>query len=444
LEFIGELGYQRVEPELQQRQPEQQQQDEHEPGPPGAGFSMRTTDSVSGAGESTLLHPSPSLLLEDLFEAYFSCRRNKRNTANATAFEVDFESQLVQLRDEIISGTYRPRRSLAFIVHEPVQREIFAAHFRDRVVHHLVINKLNPLFEREFIHDSYACRMGRGTLFGIRRVDTFIRRASANYTRDCFVLRLDIRGFFMHIDQQLLADRLERFIADKYRAYDSSLVARLCRTIVLSDPSKHCVIRGSRADWSGLPPDKSLFTSPSGCGLPIGNLSSQVFANFYLNPFDHFVKHDLGMRDYGRYVDDLVLVHESREHLASLVPVIRDYLRRELRLELHPKKIALQHHAHGVKYLGAVIMPNRIYVGNRTKANFHDALMWHNRVIVPGRSPSDAQRVAFQASANSYLGLMKQFDTYRLRRSMLRRGGRKWWSYSHVTGDYGKVVVRRA
>jgi hypothetical protein len=432
-----------VEPELQQRQPEQQQQDEHEPGPPGAGFLMRTDDLGSGAGGSTSSHPPPGIQLADLFEAYFSCRRNKRNTANALAFEVDFEARLVELCAEINSGNYQPRRSVAFIVREPVQREIFAADFRDRVVHHLVINKLNPLFEREFIHDSYACRLGRGALFGIRRVDTFVRRASANYTRDCYVLRLDIRGFFMHIHQPTLAAHLDKFVADKYLESDASVIARLCQEIVTSRPSENCIIRGLRSDWEGLPSDKSLFTTPPDCGLPIGNLSSQVFANFYLNPFDHFVKHGLGIRGYGRYVDDMVLVHESRDHLASLIPVLRDYLRHELRLELHPKKINLQHYSHGVKFLGTVIKPGRIHVGKRTKGNFFDAIQHHNQTVAGGRSPNLDERRAFQASLNSYLGLMAHFDTYRLRRAMLSRWVRGWWGHAHVRGDLGAVVLRR-
>ena len=156
--------------------------------------------------------------LAELFAAYYACRANKRNTCNALAFEVDFESHLVQLWRELGSGTYRPGPSIAFIVDKPVKREIFAAPFRDRVVHHLVINKLNPLFEAEFIHDSYASRAGKGTLFAVRRLERFIRSCSANYTRDAYVLKLDIRGFFMHINTTILFDRLQAFIQFRFTA----------------------------------------------------------------------------------------------------------------------------------------------------------------------------------------------------------------------------------
>jgi hypothetical protein len=137
----------------------------------------------------------PTLELAELFEAYQACRISKRNTRNALAFEVDYETHLVNLCADINNGSYQPGKSIAFIVNKPVKREIFAADFRDRVVHHLVVSKLNPLFEKTFIYDSYACRVGKGTHLGIQRVDRFIRQCSQNYTTDCYVLKLDIKGF---------------------------------------------------------------------------------------------------------------------------------------------------------------------------------------------------------------------------------------------------------
>ena len=156
-----------------------------------------------------------SIELADLFEAYADCRTNKRNTMNALSFELDYEQELITLWEEINTGAYTPGRSIAFIVNQPVKREIFAADIRDRVVHHLLINKLNPLFERTFIYDSYACRKGRGTYFGIKRIDRFIRQCSQNYTEDCYVLRLDIQGFFMAIDKRILWVKLRDLITNQ-------------------------------------------------------------------------------------------------------------------------------------------------------------------------------------------------------------------------------------
>lgn len=380
--------------------------------------------------------------LSDLFEAYYSCRVNKRGTRNALAFEIDFETNLVTLWRELNQGSYRPGRSVAFIVDKPVKREIFAADFRDRVVHHLIINKLNPLFEAELIYDSYACRVGRGTLFGVRRLQRFIRSCSENYTRDAYVLKLDISGFFMHINVEILFARLACFIQDRYGAADRALLIELCRVVLFNDVRDNCVIKGKRSDWDGLPAGKSLFGSPPGCGLPIGNLSSQVFANFYLNSFDHYVKAELGVRFYGRYVDDLVLVHPDRQYLASLIPVLRSYLAERLGLEIHPRKIYLQHHGKGVPYLGAVIKPGRVYVGKRTKGNFHAAITTHNAVVAD-HPPDQGERDAFLASMNSYLGFMKHYDTRRLRAAIVGKHVTGWWAYAHVNGGVEKFVLRR-
>ena len=165
---------------------------------------------------------------------------------------------------DINSGAYRPARSIAFIVDRPVKREIFAADFRDRVVHHLIITKLDPLFERELIFDTYACRAGKGTHLGIRRVERFLRSCSRGHTCDCYVLKLDIAGFFMSIDRGILYRRLEAFVRAKYGAADREIVLDLCRTVVFCDPARTCVIRGRRSDWGGLPADKSLFHSRPG------------------------------------------------------------------------------------------------------------------------------------------------------------------------------------
>ena len=153
---------------------------------------------------------------EQMFQAYYNCRKNKRNTINALRFEKHFEKNLFELCREIKTGKYQPGRSIAFIVNHPVKREVFAADFRDRVVHHWLINRLNPYFEKAFISDSYACRVNKGTHFGIQRVDQFIKECSNKYTKDCYILKLDVRGFFMHINRNLLFDRLNMFIDYHY------------------------------------------------------------------------------------------------------------------------------------------------------------------------------------------------------------------------------------
>jgi len=385
-------------------------------------------------------------LLTDLFQAYFDARRNKRNTINALAFEMRFEEELFKLYDEIQSGLYSPSRSICFIVNKPVKREIFAADFRDRVVHHLIYNYLSPLAEGTFINDSYSCRVGKGTHYGIRRLDKFIRSCSQNYQEDCYILKLDIQGYFMSINRELLFDQVSNLLVSKAHRinFNLELVLGLIRQTIHNDSTAGCVVKGKHSDWEGLPPDKSLFTAKVNCGLPIGNLTSQLFANIYLNEFDHYVKRDLGIKYYGRYVDDFVLVHQDKECLKSLIPVIRQHLYETIQVRLHPKKIYLQHFTKGVKYLGAVIKPHRIYVANRTKGNFFNAIDKHNSVV-RDHKPSQEELESFISCMNSYLGIMQHYRSYSLRKAMLFRVvSAWWWNYVDIHGGYAVLRSRNA
>jgi len=378
----------------------------------------------------------------DLLQAYYDCRHSKRRTANALKFEIDYESRLLRLWEEIESDRYWPGRSITFTVDKPVLREIFAADFRDRIVHHLIINKLNPLFEKWFIYDSYACRTGRGTLFGIKRINRFIRQCSHNYTRDCYVLKLDISGFFMSIDKQVLWTRLRQFIRERYTENDINLLEQLCHKVIWHDPTQQYLRRVSISRWKDLPANKSLFGMPAGKGIPIGNLTSQVFANFYMSFLDHFIKHDLGMRYYGRYVDDLVLIHESKEQLHEIREKIRVFVERELHMQLHPRKMYLQSYAHGVSFTGFVIYKQHIVAQRRVKANLYQAIQRHNAVIRAHHTPSSEEIDALLSSINSYLGILRWHNTCHMRRAILYKHLSGWW-WNHVTLNADATVLRR-
>lgn len=354
----------------------------------------------------------------DLVQAYFDCRKNKRNTSSALKFEIDYERLLIDLWNDINGGTYELKRSVAFIVNKPVKREIFAGDFRDRIVHHLIINKLNNLFEKEFIYDSYSCRVGRGTHFGIKRVDGFIKKCSKNYTKDCYILQMDITGFFMGINKEILFNKLHNFINKKYDGNDKEILIELIKKVVFNETTKNCLLKGDKNDWSDLPKNKSLFHSRKNCGLPIGNLTSQIFANYYLSEFDHFIKSRVGVRYYGRYVDDFVIVHHNKNFLKELICLIKKYLNENLELKIHPKKTYLQHYINGVKFLGVIIKPNRIYIGNRLKSNFFNAFKKQNKFIYEN-NPTDDDKLNFLSSINSYLGLIKNYNSYNFKKNII-------------------------
>lgn len=301
----------------------------------------------------------------DLFVAYYECRRNKRNTCNALRFEIDFEKNLNELCDDVLQGTYDIGRSCAFIVFNPVQREIFAADFRDRIIHHYLIAKLELFFERMSIYDSYSCRKGKGTHFAVKRVDHFMRSCSANYTQDCYVLKLDIQGFFMSIRKEVLSDKVEKLIQKYYKGFDKELLRKLSYQVIMNNPVDQCVVKGEASDWEGLPDSKSLFRTGGQVGLPIGNLTSQMFANLYLNDFDQYVKRELKIKYYGRYVDDCVFLSQSKEELKGVIKQTRAYLQKTLGLTIHPRKVYLQHYTKGLTFTGIVIKPYRQYIGKR-------------------------------------------------------------------------------
>lgn len=371
------------------------------------------------------------LTIEEVFTAYFDCRRTKRYSSGALSFESNYEENLVRLYSELRSRAWRCGKSTCFIVTKPVRREIFAAPFRDRIVHHILINRINPCLERYFIRDSYACRKNKGTFHAIRRLEHFIKSETQNGKTSAYVLKLDIKGFFMNIDKSLLYERLSSFLDRKYLPLagdgDISFEKYLLREIIFNDPSKNCVRRSPLCEWNELPQDKSLFTARDGSGLPIGNLTSQVFANFYLSSLDHFAKHTLGLGCYVRYVDDFVIVHKDRRFLRKLIPVFRRFLRDELLLCIHPKKIYLQPCANGVQFLGAFIKPTHSVCSRRVKSSFAESLKRHAR-LAEDRRPSKEERGQFRSSVNSYLGIMRHYKTYRFRVKQLARYCGKYWS----------------
>ncbi len=378
-------------------------------------------------------------LTRELFKAYYEARKNKRNTHNALQFEMAFESNVMQLSREIAEGIYQLSPCICFIVNRPVKREIFAAHFRDRVVHHYVINKLNTIFENQFIYDSYSCRKGKGTHFGIDRLKRFMRSCSDNYTKEAYVLKLDIQGFFMNINKKILCKCVCKIINDKYKGDDKQVLLYLVEAIILNDPTKNCIVKGSRKDWEGLPGNKSLFKTPVDCGMPIGNLTSQVFANIYMNDFDHYVKEKLKCRYYGRYVDDFFILHRDKEYLKSLIPKLRDYLRQQSGLVLHPNKIYLQPIRNGVSYLGAIVKPYRTYIGKRVKGNFFSAVQSSQKEDMSVYE--NTKRL--EMTMNSYFGFCEHHKTYGIKQKIIKEMPMEWMQYKITINDISRKEAEK-
>ena len=269
---------------------------------------------------------------------------------------------------------------------------MFCAAFRDRIVHHLYFRYTHQLFERTFISDTYSCIEGRGTHYGISRIRQHIRQASLNWQEPAYAMSLDIRGYFMHINRKKLlriaTDSLKKMsthrvgLSDEIEGIPSGVLLTpattwadirdfdfilwLTEKIVMLDPMENCHIVGDLHDWDDIDHAKCMRFAEPGVAMPIGNLTSQLFSNVYLNPFDQFIKCDILCRHYGRYVDDSVQIDPDREWLISQVPREREFLADELGLQLHMGKLHIQEIHSGVEFLGSFVKPYRDYVSNKT------------------------------------------------------------------------------
>jgi RNA-directed DNA polymerase len=374
------------------------------------GIRTSTTATRTTTTRATKVGPEPSAdshLFEHLVLAYLDCRRTKRNSASAQAFEAHLERNLCDLHDELASGAYAPGRSICFVVTHPRPREVWAAEFRDRVVHHLLYNRIAPRFIAAFTADSCACIPGRGTLYAARRLEHQVRSVTQNWAVPAHYLKCDLANFFVSIDKRVLLEQLERRVAEPWWL-------RLAATILMHDPRGDVELRGRAELLQRVPPHKSLFNAPADTGLPIGNLSSQFFANVLLDDLDQFIKHRLGARRYVRYVDDFVLLHPDPAWLRTALAAIDVFLPERLHVRLNPRKTILQPVDRGVDFVGHVIRPWR---RTTRRGTVEHAL---KRVAtVPAEGLRD--------TVNSYFGLLRQAshshaDRVRLAAAVLARG----------------------
>jgi hypothetical protein len=385
-------------------------------------------------------------LLYQLHLSYLQARKNKRNTHNQLAFELNQETNLHALAKAIFERNYNPKPCIAFIIHKPVMREIFTADFSDRVIHHFIYRCIYKAIDKKLIHDTYSCRVGKGTLFGINRAKKFIRSCSEDFTKESYYLKLDIEAYFMNMHHTLLFDKVIGMLPpnqQRFLGISRETLVYLIKQTVFNKVTENCRIKGSKADWKGLPASKSLFSYPIETGLPIGNLTSQVFGNVYLNDFDHYVKKELKIKHYGRYVDDMLFVHESKTYLEGLIPKLSNFLHSNFKLNVHPNKIVLKSVQEGIPFLGQIIKPHCSYISNRTKNNFYQAIQVINKQMatVPQFSWQDLSEI--RAKLNSYLGYMQHANSYNLRKTMLSRLIKRFHDFFYVHQSFKKVFINK-
>ena len=373
------------------------------------------------------LHGFRRWLEVQLMRAFEEARKNKLKTMDENRFEMNSIKNIERLATAIMERTYKPGASICFVVFDPMVREIFAAAFRDRVVHHLLYNMQAGWWDRRFIYDSYSCREGKGTLMGIRRAQRYMRVASNNFTEPAHILKFDLKGFFMSILRARLLERVKWGMDRQFAGYLNEPAGRqlydmclfLWTQVIMDDPVEKAQRRGPLDDWRKVPPEKSLFCQPPGKGIVIGNLTSQLASNIYLDQLDRFVTMELGYKCYGRYVDDFYIIVNGERYRRMLkeVKVLEEFISEQLDGTLHPRKRYIQPVRHGMQFLGARVYPHAIVPSDRLQAKFRRTM----KGFIKGHKGYD--------SVQSYIGLMKHMDSEEFIRSVFEEmgwGGEFW------------------
>lgn len=347
--------------------------------------------------------------LEDLFIAYYDCRKNKRNTTNAIKFETSLERNIVQLYYELKNETYQIGRSVCFVVKRPKIREIWAADFRDRIVHHLVCNFIRERFEKSFICDTFSCIKNKGTLAAAHRLEKFTRSITCNYQQKAYFLKADVRNFFISIDKGILFQIILGKVSEKW-------IVNLLKKIIFNDPNVNCLVKCNQSELDAVPRHKSLWHSPRNKGLPIGNLTSQFFSNIYLNELDQFVKHKLKCHYYIRYVDDIVILDKDPKKLNLVFDEINNFLLSRLSLSLHLNKKEINLTGKGINFVGFILKPYRKYIRNSTVSNVKKII----RALSRQSEYPNPKSMKDRNCLNSYFGMFRQVNAYRLRKKLCK------------------------
>lgn len=315
--------------------------------------------------------------LENLFQAWDEFKKGKRKRKDVQIFERNLEDNLLELHLKLKNKTYLHGKYKAFVVYDPKKRHIHKAEVADRIVHHLLYKYLYALFDKSFIYDSYSCRLNKGTHKAVERLKILSRKVSKNYTRDCWALKCDIKKFFASVDHQVLIELLKRKIRDNH-------ILWLLYEIINSFHSEF----GDNK------------------GIPLGNLTSQVFANIYLNELDQFVKQKLKVKYYLRYADDFLILLPNKNDLNHFKKPIEPFLQENLKLELHPKKVIFRKLDWGIDFLGYIVLPHYLLPRTKTKRRIFRKLK------------QKASLPTFNQSLQSYLGYLSYANSYNLRQRL--------------------------
>jgi len=331
--------------------------------------------------------------LENLLEAWEEFIKGKRNRKDVQEFSFALMDNIFSLHNDLLNHTYKHGGYQAFKINDPKPRDIHKATVRDRLVHHAIYRILYPFFDRTFIADSYSCRNNKGTHKAINKFRRYFYKVSQNNAKTCWVLKCDIRKFFANIDQEILISMLKEYIPDKN-------IIKLLENVIGSFTSPCPLLIKERRRTS--------------IGLPLGNLTSQLFVNIYMNKFDQFVRHQLKTKYYIRYADDFVIFSDDKDYLEKQIFKISQFLENRLKLKLHPDKIFIKTVSSGVDFLGMVNFPDHRILRTKTKKRMFKNILNKYELL---QNELISEELLNQ-SLQSYLGMLKHCNGYGIAREI--------------------------
>jgi RNA-directed DNA polymerase len=322
-----------------------------------------------GAFEDSLFHKIVSV--PNLFTAWNEFSRGKKKKKDIAVFDLRLEDNIFKLHQELITKKYMHDVYDAFFICDPKRRHIHKASVRDRVLHQAIFQVLYPIFDKHFIYDSYSSRNIKGTHAGFERMATACRKVSGNWKKSAYALKCDVRKFFDSIDHTILRELLIKKITDSGTVWLIDLIFK-------------------------------SFEKQNGKGLPLGNVTSQLFANVYMNEFDQFAKHILKATYYFRYCDDFIIVHEDKMVLEQSISAISIFLKDTLSLDLHPHKVEIRKVKQGIDFLGYISLPHTTVVRTKTGKRIMRKLMRSKKLF----NKKELEMSTFQAQITSYIGVL--------------------------------------
>lgn len=317
-----------------------------------------------------------------MFFAWEEFSDGKTRKEDVLEFKFKLEDNIFRLHRELKNKTYEHSHYSKFFVQDPKLRIIHKASVRDRVLHHAVFRIIYPFFDKGFIFDSYSCRTEKGTHRAVNRLEKFCRKLSKNNTKNIFILKCDIKKFFDSVDQNILLELVKNKIKDDNAIW---LIEKIIKSFVTSPRPLLHKERGNSV------------------GLPLGNVTSQVFANIYLNELDQFVKHKLKVKYYLRHCDDFLFLAERKDDLEKLILPIGGFLKKNLKLMLHPNKIIIRKYSQGIDFLGYVVLPHFRVLRTKTKRRMFKKIRFNKEKLETG----DINEDSFNQSLQSYYGMLK-------------------------------------